>query len=266
MKKIIPSLLLLIIFGCNKDYNNVIDVPISNIQVLSVSTANSFIYNSADSLITININFKFVTGLTAVYFDVYNPELIKVNSDQLELYDNGNSTNGDLTEGDNIYSNKFPMSMYYLSGEYVVKYFYKDNSGNIYQSAQQNFTYSNGQNNVAPIISNLVMPDTANFDQSITFSVQAFDSNGAGDINNVYYEFFKPDGTQIINSSGVSKFSLYDNGDTSGAGDSIANDGIFSAKLTFPSGQTAGSWTFKFRAVDRGNKFSNEISKILIVQ
>ena len=76
----------------------------------------------------------------------------------------------------------------------------------------------------------------------------------------VYYEMYKPDGTQQVNSQGLSQFPLYDNGDTSGTGDLTAGDGRYSFKLTFPVEIEIGTWEFRFYAEDRSGALSNVIS------
>jgi len=267
MKKIFPVFLLIFLFGCEKDYNNVVDVQVNDLQVSSVISINTFNFNPSDSLITVSVKFQSINGLSSVSFNIYKPGYSKINSSPVELFDNGNiAANGDSSNGDNQYSNKFPMSRYYENGTYTIRYFANLSDGTAKNIAEQNFTYNNNQNNVAPVISNLLMADTVSLNQSFTFSVSVIDSNGLSDIAQVYYELFKPDGTQITNSQGFSKFPLVDNGDTANAGDVTSGDGIFTNKLTFPSSQPIGNWNFKFHAEDKGGKLSNEITKTLVVK
>lgn len=267
MKKVFPVFLLIFFIGCEKDYNNVVDVQVNTLQVSSVTVINSFNYNPADSLITVSLKFQSIEGLSSVSFDIYRPGNSKINTSPVELFDNGNlSANGDSANGDMQYSNKFPMSRYYENGIYAIRYFANLTDGTARNVAEQNFTYNNGQNNIAPVISNLIMTDTVSLNQSFTFLVTASDANGLSDILQVYYELFKPDGTKITNSQGISKFPLVDNGDTANTGDVTTGDGVFTNKLTFPASQPTGNWNFKFHAEDKGGKLSNEITKTLVVK
>jgi len=267
MNKISFLFIVLLMAGCSKDYNNVVDVPVTNFQVSAVGTVNTFNYTPSDSILTLNIKFSSIEGVKSVFCDINTPDDKPLNNGHIELLDNGeNSANGDSVSGDNIFSNKFTMSSSFSHGNYDINYYITLNDGSEKLVAQQIIKYDNGQSNIAPVISNLVMPDTVQFDQSFTFSVQAIDSNGAGDISQVYYELYKPDGTKISNSQGISKFPLSDSGDTITSGDITANDGVYTNKLTFPSGQPAGDWVFKFHAIDTGAKISNEISKTVTVK
>jgi len=261
MNKISFLLIALLMAGCSKDYNNVVDVPVTNFQLSAVGTVNSFNYTPSDSILTLNIKFSSTEGIKSVFCDINTPDDKPLNNGHIELLDNGDSVSGD-----NIFSNKFTMSSGFSNGNYGINYYITLDDGSEKLVAQQIMKYDNGQSNIAPVISDLVMPDTVQFDRSFTFSVQAIDSNGAGDISQVYYELYKPDGTKISNSQGISKFPLSDSGDTITSGDITANDGVYTNKLTFPSGQPAGDWVFKFYAIDTRVKISNEISKTVTVK
>jgi len=269
MNKISFLLIALFIAGCGKDFNSVVDVPVANFQVSAVGTPNSYNFNPADSAIILNISFASIDGVDAVFCDIYGPNNKLLNTGHIDLLDNGNiSENGDSVSGDDAFSGKYYMSSFFVNGNYNVLYYAALQDGSEKQVAQQIIKYNNGQSNIAPVISNLVMPDTVQFNQSFTFSVRASDPNGAADIAQVYYELFKPDGSQIVNSQGISKFPLSDSGDTASSGDATANDGVYTNKLSFPAGAglPSGDWVFKFHAVDAGSKLSNELSKTVTVK
>ena len=268
MNKISFFFLALLLAGCSKDYNTVVDVPVQNFQVSAVGTINSYTYNPTAPDIVIKVKLSATEGVNSVYCDVYKPDNKLLNTNHLELLDNGNlSANGDSVSGDNIYSNKLGMQDTYANGNYNVKYYASMKDGSDVLVAQQVIAFDNGQNNIAPVISSLVMPDTVQTGNKFTFTVQASDSNGLTDISQVYYELFDPSGSKIVNSKGISKFPLSDSGDSSNSGDLVANDGIFTNNLTFPNNpQYTGDWVFKFHAVDSGGKISNEISKTVTVK
>lgn len=260
MKKILLLLCLVAFAGCEKKYDNIIQPKPLNFQVTSINQISSVTYNPADSLVKFYIAFNSVEGVQSVFLDIYSPNYNKLNSAPVTLSPDNSFSGG------NYYSAKFPLSKYYSSGNYTVKYFVTLSDGSTRQVAEQSFKYSNGQNNSAPVISNLVMPDTVSFDQQFIFSVSAADSNGLSDISQVYYELYRPDNSPVINSQGISKFPLSDKGDTQASGDVTAGDGIFTNKLTIPTGQQTGNWTFKFHAVDLSGALSNELSKKLTVK
>jgi hypothetical protein len=267
MKKYILILIPFIFWGCQKDFNTVIDTQSVNSQVIKVTMADSISYKQTDSLIVVSIQLNSSSGIKSVSANIIASDLTQLNDSPLILYDNGDiPDNGDTTKGDNIFSNKFPLSRYYPNGTYTVLYFITDNSNNTQMAAVHSFIYNNLQTAIAPVISNLNMPDTVSIGASFTFSVKVTDGNGLSDIDSVYYILYKPDGTLIVNAQGISKFPLSDNGDTGVSGDVTAGDGIYTMKLTFPSGQPTGSWKFELIAVNREGLTSNIITHKVVVQ
>ena len=124
--------------------------------------------------------------------------------------------------------------------------------------------YFNGQDQYPPVISNLNAPDTlflAAVPVATTMTVEAWDPNGQNDIDMVYFQSYRPDGT----TSGTI-FELLDNGDPT-AGDATAGDGIYSIIIQLPPQTTTGKWRFDFQARDRSDSLSNLIShNIYILQ
>jgi len=151
------------------------------------------------------------------------------------------------------------MSMNFPNGNYKINYYILNISDEEQLVASHNFEYDNGQVNYSPEISNLNIPGSINRSQEFTFTIVASDPNGMSDIYRVFYELYDPSGAILVNSQGISQFAMYDNGDTEGTGDVIADDGTYSFKLTFPNSVATGTWEFKFQAED----FSGEFSEIL---
>ncbi len=161
MNKISFLLIALLIAGCSKDYNNVVDVPVTNFQVMSVGTVNSFNFTPSDSILVLKIKFSSIEGVKSVYCDINTPDDKPLNNGHIELLDNGDiSANRDSVSGDNIFSNKFTMSSAFSNGNYGINYYITSNDGSEKLVAQQVIKYDNGQSNIAPVISNLIMPDT----------------------------------------------------------------------------------------------------------
>lgn len=265
---LIPFVLILIltlIWGCEKEYDNVIENSISDFSVKSVSPTDSVKYSIDDSLVTIKISFESFSNLQSVYCDVFDVDNIKLNSSQVVLFDNGELTNGDSVSNDGSFSNRFPLSTYYPNGNYSIKYFTLDKSEQTKQVAIATFIYNNGQPNKAPYISNAILADSINTDISFIFSVTAKDSNGYRDIKRVYFQLYRPDSTLVVGGGGQSKFDLDDNGNLTIFGDVLGGDGIFSYKNSFSATAQKGFWRFEFEAEDRSGVISNKIIKSIKV-
>ncbi len=266
MKKLFLLLLITaaLFTGCEKDYNNIVDNEPVDIQVTSVKPVESFYYVPGDSLVAFTVQLKSADDVRAVYFNIYSPDDKQLNTDPVFMYDNGLAASGDEAKGDKKYSNKFPMQRTYPVGNYTVRYFVTGINGQTNQAAVQMFSYNNGQDNVAPVISNLVAPDTATIgDQKtlIFLSVDVSDSNGLSDVKSVYFNsFLPPDGR----ASKSNPFKMYDNG---GNGDQVAHDGTYSLIIELPpSGVTKGVYRWEFQAEDRGKLVSNKIVHNIVIQ
>ena len=159
--------------GCEKDFDSVIDQTPANFQVIGVRTIDSIRYIPGDSLVLLTVTFNSSRDLRSVFVDIFASDGNKLNQNSFILLDNGKAENGDFSAGDNTYSNKFPLSQFYPNGVYTIKYFAEDKNSSVKQVAVQNFKYDNGQANIAPIISNLVAPDSAKIDtiKTLIFSL-----------------------------------------------------------------------------------------------
>jgi hypothetical protein len=130
-------------------------------------------------------------------------------------------------------------------------------------AAVQQFTYDNGQANVAPVIFNAIVdPDSIVVTDTILIqtSVQVDDSNGLNDVEFVYFSVFNP------GSTGGAQVSLFDDGNTQQNGDLIAGDGIFSRIISVNQNNEKGTYRFQFQARDRGGLLSNTIDYFVLIQ
>jgi len=260
----IRSLLLLpipflILTGCEQKFDSVIDSFQSDFQVLAVSPSTEVFYSPNDSLVTISIQFNSTsTTIQNVFCDVYSSENLKLAS--LILYNDGR-------QSIKRFVNEFPISRSDPNGIYNIKYFVTDIFNDTKEVAMTSFIYHNGQNNVAPVISNLILVDSTAKDVPFTFSIDVTDSNGLSDIKKVFYELYRPNGTKVFNSQGISEFPLFDDGNTTSDGDLTANDGRYTVRLTFPNSPSvpSGDWRFEFTAEDRAGATSNKIVKTVKV-
>lgn len=254
MGKITLLLLPLIVLGCEQTFDAIVDSLQNNYQVLSINPAKTVSYRADDSLVTISIQFTAGSEISSVSCDIIASDNSVLNSSPFLLDDAGN----------NIYSNDFPFSTVYPNGNYSIKFYVRNNTGENQLAAVSNFKYDNGQDNVAPVISNSVVdPDTivVSATTPILTSVEVFDANGLIDIESVYFIVTRPDGT-----SNNTKVFLFDDGDTVVHGDQTAGDGVYSLLIQVDENNQKGSYRFAFEAIDRGGKLSNTINHFVLIQ
>lgn len=271
MKKIIFSFSSLLFFslsvfwGCEKEFDNVVDFEKIPYQVDSVYSFSSFRYILGDSVITLRVKFISDEGIKNVYADIYSSADAKLNAGSVVLLDNGNIANGDITQGDRVYSNRFPLSRYYPNGTYKIEYFVLDNKDITKKISVHYFDYNNSQSNLPPVLSNLIIPDTVFIQPDTSFifvTVDASDPNGLEDIEFVFFNSFIP---PDYHPSSQNPIKLYDDGE--GGGDQVLNDGTFSAIVVLPpQGVSEGTYRWEFQARDRSKVLSEKIIHNLIVK
>lgn len=264
MKKIFLLILpALILFSCEKDFTGIIDPELSDYQLSSINQVDSFIFSPNDSLITFNANFRSTDGIQSVSIDIISSAKSKLNQQPVVLLDNGNSGNGDQRAGDGIFSGRFAFSRVFPNGVYTVKYYITDTNQKTKLIAQQNFNYNNGQDNVAPVISNLVAPAAVpiGIDTSyLVITLDVTDENSLIDIDFVFFNSYLPDGS----ASSANPIEMYDD-ETNG--DETAGDGTYTATVTLPpAGVTKGMYRWEFQARDRGELLSNKIIHNIEIQ
>ena len=261
MRKAYFLLIPLLIWGCEKTYDNLIDTSTENFQVSDVVFIDhSFpivydLKNPADSLLKLRINFTQQSVVNKSFFDVYASDNSRLNPSPIEMQE--------VTQ--NIFENQLLLKREYPIGNYTVRFSASGLDGKTKQVAVGSFYFNNGQDNVAPVISNLVMPDSVQRGNTIIFSVEVSDSNGLNDIEFVFYEAYNPDGIKVVNSQGISQFPMFDDGKTQENGDVTAGDGIYTVVLTFPVSAQTGIWRFEFLARDRSKALSNKIIHNIVV-
>ena len=249
---------IIIFWGCEKSFDNVIDVSTENFQVTSVTHEDSYdLKNPGDSILTVRIKFTTLSQVQQVFFDVIASDDSKLNLAPIEMFDISN----------NLFSASFELKREFPNGRYTLNFNAKGKSGEIELVATSSFDFNNGQDNVAPFLSNLNIPDSIPREQSFIFNVEAFDSNGLSDINKVFFELYRPDGSivEIDPGSGLTEFLMHDDGNFEVFGDSVAGDGIYSFKNSFAVDAQTGSWKFVFQAEDRSDGLSNIIEHFMIV-
>ena len=257
MRKALLLLIPLFIWGCEQTYDNVIDTSTENYQLTSIVGIKDSIdlKNPGDSLLTPRLIFSSQSQLNGVSFNVFASNNTQLNSSPIIM-----------TEvSENIYEGEFILHSENPNGVYSLNFIVTGLDGINRQVAVSNFNFNNGQDNVAPIISNLVCPDSIARGVSFVFSVTAFDSNGRTDIFSTFFSLYRPDGSVVEESPGDIYFAMHDDGNLV-FGDTTANDGIYSFKNSFGDSSQTGNWRFVFQAIDRSSALSNIIEHYLNVE
>ncbi len=266
MKKTFILLFLPILFfyGCAKDDGNIVDPVIgtennSSVAVVSVDSPDTLLYSLTDALPVkiVLTNPEIISSLSAT---------IKDFRDNIPIAAIPLTKSAQVNDSTNEYSGVFEIDTTYTSGVYTIDYNVQLLSGFKEKVAVKYVYIKRLFGNMPPVLSHLVIPDTVSFDEVFTFHVDVFDINGADDVKKVYYKMYKPDGSLVVNTQGISEFPLSDAGDTSESGDVTAGDGIYTMRLLIPTGQPAGVWRMDFHAVDFQDSLSNILSHNLTVQ
>jgi len=97
----------------------------------------------------------------------------------------------------------------------------------------------------------------------VKLSIKATDPDGQSDIQKVFFNSYRPDGSPSTGNP----FQMFDDGNFNGqSGDSEAGDGIYSLTVQLPTTTQRGTYRFVFQATDRSGAQSNEVSHLLRVQ
>ncbi len=117
--------------------------------------------------------------------------------------------------------------------------------------------------NRPPLVSELSSPDTVSVGSStvlLKLSVRATDPDGQGDIQKVFFNSFRPDGSPSTGNP----FEMYDDGSEKvifqpdiRSGDSFKGDGVYTLTIQLPPTAAKGTYRFEFQATDRSGAASN---------
>lgn len=265
------TLLAVTLFSCDELPDGVVNSLNSQYQVSEISAPDYVVFNQLDSSIVATLKIDNTEVISQVWYDVLTSNGSEVIISNAEMFDNGDKLNyGDQISGDKIFSGKTYFGKSKSSGKYLLRFYAKDNVNNEDENTRvvgfHQFEFDNGQNKFAPVISDLVMPDTVGRGSAnvFVFTVKVTDGNGLKDIDQVYFKFIRPD------NSVSGTILMVDNGDAN-LGDAVAGDGIYSFKNSFSDGSTSdpaqtGNWTFIFQAKDKSNLLSNEITHTIFVK
>lgn len=260
-------LILFILSSCDKIPDKIVDLPVDNYSVVNVTTPSELVLSSPKAPLIFSIEIDNPKAVKNIFANIISQNSGESIFSNIFLLDNGDiNANADQKKNDGIFSSKVDFDTTINSGKYSIEIFV--NTINLSQKkvAVSSFTFDNGKNNLPPIISNLVMPDTVAREQKFVFTIKVSDPNGLKQIKNVFFQLFRPDGSQVFDNNNNPNISMQDNGNEEVFGDIFAGDGIFSFRNYFALTAQTGIWVFKFKAVDFLNAESNEIIHELVVE
>ncbi len=263
MKRTITAILLFsFLLGCEGIKDEIVTNENTRYSIESITAPGYLSYSAGDSTLIVRAKFSSIENLKSIWGIVVSTNSKETIVPFFSMKDDGIvSGSGDQTAGDNTYSGKVLMSRTYSSGDYIIEIYTEDEKNTRLKSGFHNFSFENGQSNVAPVIANITAPDTVVvLDPQTVFliSVEVSDSNGYPDIKDVWYTVRRPNGTTSGN-----KFLLLDNGT---GGDLTPFDGVFSQGVKVVPSNTKGRYAFIFQASDKGNKLSNILTHYIVLE
>lgn len=242
---------LLFIMACEEIPDETIDPMEGQINFSLIDAPERFVYNSEDSTLTLSAKIETAVRPIKAEIVIYSPSGSIIKNSPIELIMN--------SEGD-IYSADIPFSRNDINGNYNVEYsLISEDKKKIvgYHTIQ----YYNGQNNRAPMISELIMPDTVAVGQWFTFSVRVSDEDGQNDIRRVSFHFIRQE-----NGSSSQEIQMWNDGNLQSHGDTTAGDQNYSFLNRFDQLPSGTKRTFVFSAEDFSGAKSNIISHDIYIK
>jgi hypothetical protein len=255
--------------GCEKKYDTVIDsagsalfisdakfsltvINTDTMYVGQVQTSHdSFNIHATASLRVIHPDGKEKITSVNYFLGDYQSSIILSEG---TLHDDG--VPPDLISNDNIYSGYVTFQIQrVVVGDFVLKMWSKNQNGE--ESNVVFLPVHIGRFNHAPIISNLIAPDTLRIKDILSLKLQVSDSDGLSDVYKVGYLSLKPDGSYANSGNLIQMYD--DGGEQPQSGDLVEGDGIYTYTTTVPSDAPIGTYVLTFSAFDKLHVTSNTI-------
>lgn len=242
--------------------------PASELEVIEINAPSQITYTDPSTHFKATVEVNVGYPVTDIWYEIQSSDGNFKLVDSLSMKDDGNRLpSGDEIPDDNIFTAQQSLGIEVPNGTYTVKYFMVKNPQDAPEEiGTTSFTYNNSQLDRSFVISDPIIPNQIARGVTLTLSIEACDKDNLDDIQSVSYELYRPNGELFVNAKGISFFPLFDSGDLALHNDKTADDGIYTAMLTFPKNEKTGEWTFIFYAKDRANKVINEIIHVLEVQ
>jgi hypothetical protein len=163
------------------------------------------------------------------------------NTALLTMYDDGLRSHVDAIAGDGVFSLPTWVSPVGDIHDVVFEFLATDKAGHASSVIRRPVA------NAIPRFISLNVPSTitrpASGNSTVTFSVKVADDDGLADIDSVYF--------RNMSSTNPVPFLLYDDGDLTAHGDSVAHDGSYASILQISSTNSPGVKVFQFSVADR---------------
>jgi hypothetical protein len=252
----IATALLLALVGCEKVTDGTVDPsgfpPFVSVAVVRPDTVKltTLVQQNGLLAVAVEVRMKVVsppgTGPLASVVAELLPSTGNTPILSLNLADNGVAP--DSTRGDSVYSGTLRFNVLKsASGRYRVRFSATTTDGLSSNLLEQPLYMI--RNNVAPVLSNLLCPDTVtvpiNSFVNFKITVKATDADGQADIKEVFFR-------SLDSSDPTHKIIMKDDGGADGlSGDLSAADSIYTVVVTVPDGPTVRkTYRFAFQAAD----------------
>jgi hypothetical protein len=256
----------LILSGCDKAPDNLVNQNPLDYQVTGISAPDTVNYAAQDSVVTTSLQISNPGTVKNVWCSVSSLDGSNIIFPQV-LLNTTASTGTGTTQNAKSFSGTFIMNKNLAAGQYQIEYYVENNvwlsPQNLTNAGSKIFVFQNG---VPPVISINAMPNSVSTDSSFVVSIKATSAKGLQDISQVYFRLYTPGGVVVDPGNGLGYFVMNDDGKLSTDGDQTAGDGIYSAKESFKAGTITGSWRFEFQAKDIRNGLSNVIIHNIVVK
>ncbi len=235
--------------------------------ILNSLTAPDTIDISTSSLTPVMVNcvdyngFEDIQSVTGKIYLPYSP----VSDHSIEFNDDG--LGQDAFAGDTVFTAVFPHDIVNVEGVYSVLIEAYDQRGQKSNEVFKDIYVKGDFENYPPEIISVTIPDSIQAaDTSLILECEVTDLNGLTNIDRVYFETFKPDGS----ASSGNPFPMWDDGGNVNqggyfSGDRTAGDGVYSLRINLSASQDRGTYTFKFTAVDKNNASSETVIKTIVI-
>jgi hypothetical protein len=159
----------------------------------------------------------------------------------LTMYDDGLKAHGDVTAGDGVFATRAWIAPTGDIHDVVFEFVATDKAGHVSNTARRPVLNAN------PAFTFLNVPSTiqrpASGSSLVTFYAGVKDDDGISDIDSVFFK--------NLSSATPVVIMMYDDGDRTTHGDSLAGDGTYSRILSIDAATSTGTKQFMFSVVDR---------------
>jgi hypothetical protein len=180
--------------------------------------------------------------------------LLARDSSAMQMYDDGLRSHGDGVAGDGVFSLFTWVIPTGNPQDVVFEFRATDRDG-----GQSNIVRRPVANS-APRFVSLAVPSTIQRPSTgsnlVTFAATVEDPNGLADIDSVYF--------RNMSSASPTVILMYDDGNLTAHGDSVASDGTYARTLSIDATTTPGTKEFRFTVVDRAGARSEATRNITI--